>query len=672
MALPLPYNNFVSGILDSRLKGRIDLPLYAKGLEIAQNINVSVSGGAYRRTGFEFIGRTSLDRFTILKEFIFNSQQSYTLLFSKDRIEFATYDANDVFGYIGGAGRYFVAHNYLEEELPELQFAQKDDVLYICHKNHPPAKLIRTGATTFVLEDAVIQNSPFDGVDVGYPRAVCFYEGRLYYAGSDNKLTYIWGSKAAEYDNFTGLNTALNKDDPVQFDIAEISEPIDWLFAGENTLFGGTNEGIISVNGGSVNSVISPTSISAKKINNYGSDKTLPVRKENDVFYIENTGRRMRKLKFDLISETFNSRDLNQVNYDNTLGGMRYLSFVKGNDNLTFTVNNGSLLTVNYEESEGINCWTRYKSQLFFENISQVTKVDGYNNLVAVGKIGNKRYFVKLSEQPEFSSMEDVFTGDEVKDLESFKRIQAEEQKKYNYLDISTSYSQYANFEITFDPDNNIITSSEPTFVSEDVGNKIVYKTKTGVENAVFLITEFIDSSTVGVELKSPEANPLTYDSWYLTFNTLSGLSEYNGMTVSVLGDGGFVGNFAVTDGTLNLNEENTIVYVGLAYESIMKTMPLGVNIISQQSPKIISGAKVRFYNSSGVKVGTSRYKLSELQRRSPSDNYDTPSSLFNGDEEVEVNDIWDKEKSVYIYQNLPLPFYISLCTFIADGSNEV
>ena len=56
---------------------------------------------------------------------------------------------------------YEIATTYTSAELSELQFTQSADVMYIVHPNHPPAKLSRTGHTSWSLDDVAFTNGPY-------------------------------------------------------------------------------------------------------------------------------------------------------------------------------------------------------------------------------------------------------------------------------------------------------------------------------------------------------------------------------------------------------------------------------------------------------------------------------------------------------------------------------
>lgn len=56
---------------------------------------------------------------------------------------------------------YEIATTYTESELSEVQFAQNNDVIYIAHKNHAPAKLQRFSETNWVLSNVTFIDGPY-------------------------------------------------------------------------------------------------------------------------------------------------------------------------------------------------------------------------------------------------------------------------------------------------------------------------------------------------------------------------------------------------------------------------------------------------------------------------------------------------------------------------------
>lgn len=54
-----------------------------------------------------------------------------------------------------------LASSYTQDQIPELQFAQSNDTLYIAHQNHPIRKLTRSSHTSWTLSEPTINTGPF-------------------------------------------------------------------------------------------------------------------------------------------------------------------------------------------------------------------------------------------------------------------------------------------------------------------------------------------------------------------------------------------------------------------------------------------------------------------------------------------------------------------------------
>ena len=77
-------NDFTSGELDPKLRGRTDIRQYSSGLSTAQNVTIQPQGGAKRRDGTQFV--TELDAGAAnavrMVSFEFSVDDSYMLVFT--------------------------------------------------------------------------------------------------------------------------------------------------------------------------------------------------------------------------------------------------------------------------------------------------------------------------------------------------------------------------------------------------------------------------------------------------------------------------------------------------------------------------------------------------------------------------------------------------------------
>ena len=160
--------NFTAGELSPKLYGRVDIAKYVNGAATLENVIPLVQGGVISRPGTRYVcpsaygdettanyGSGSASR---LVPFVFNRNQSYVLEFCDRKIRF--FRDNEII--MDGGEPYEVATPYTEDQLSDLNFAQKSDTLIIVHQSVEPYRLQRFGDNSWQL--SLI---PFVSVPVG-------------------------------------------------------------------------------------------------------------------------------------------------------------------------------------------------------------------------------------------------------------------------------------------------------------------------------------------------------------------------------------------------------------------------------------------------------------------------------------------------------------------------
>lgn len=140
--------DFSAGILDPKLKGRIDLGLYYRGVETATNVFQLPQGGMTRRPGFEYLA-TLADNARLFA-FEFNTSQTYVIAFTS-----ANWYVFDTDGAAVTNGSHALGADIFDAD-----YVQSGDLLIIVHEDYPPRQLKRTGASTFVWSAITILNTP--------------------------------------------------------------------------------------------------------------------------------------------------------------------------------------------------------------------------------------------------------------------------------------------------------------------------------------------------------------------------------------------------------------------------------------------------------------------------------------------------------------------------------
>lgn len=153
--------SFASGEIAPALYGRTDVSQYANACAIVENFLVRPYGSLISTPGTEYVnacktgGSTGISR---LIPFVFSRTDSYVIEMGVGYFRFYT-DGSLVVS--PGTTPYEVAHTYTEDELFDIQFCQLNDVVYLTHVNHKPAKLTRLAAESWTLTDFDFIGGPF-------------------------------------------------------------------------------------------------------------------------------------------------------------------------------------------------------------------------------------------------------------------------------------------------------------------------------------------------------------------------------------------------------------------------------------------------------------------------------------------------------------------------------
>ncbi len=696
MRTSIPKNNFSSGQIDRDIKGRFDLPLFENGLEISRNFFHTIKGDCYYRTGFEYLDEIG---YSALYEFKFSQEQAYLLVFRTQYIEFWSYNATgELVRVLNSSQQPLTLNHPYGNQIFNLNMTQNCDVLYINHNDgaYPEYQLKRTASNAFTLTKTAYTNTGTASLSSnsatenhGFPYTCAFYENRLNRCSSTKYPTYLYGSKGADYNNIT-VGTGTN--DGYQFDLAEANSKALWLMSGVNSLLVGTAEGILTVNGGSVSTAITPEDISAKLFCRDGVGAVKPVHKDNYVFFVSSNKRLLYMFEYDVLLEQFKATNLSKGNYEITKGGIKKLANKFDRFGLIFALCGGRLLSICFSNDEAVNSWSEFITKGEFIDICSVTRPDGDFDLFANVKRtinGVTRYYLeRLTETVEFSRFEDFISeiplGStdlqkfeiEKNDRYAFYRKIAEELRDCNYLDCSIRYSGLRTSTITLS--GTTLTSSANDFSSSSVGKRIWFKTSTGREYGSMDIIRYISANTVEVRiLQTPTSNRSSQ--WYLSATVFSGLNHLEGETVSVVGNGGYIGDFVVNNGQIDISSANTnkvfTAVVGLKYKGILKSNNLGIPLQGTQTytnMKNIYKIGLDLSFSAGGEVGSDLYNLQKVQEFNPEGLFDIPPLPIDKYEEYEYSDDYDKEKHYFVVQDSPLPFHIVMvvphCKHIAKA----
>lgn len=148
MPLTFPVeNNFTAGELSPRMYGRIDTEGYANGCKTIKNFFVYPQGGVIRRGGFKWFAdaRVSTGN-VVLIPFVFTQalSQSYVLEFGYDEGGYLRIYRGDTLEMVLVED---IVTPYTNADIPNLRYAQSEDVMILVDGAHAPQQLTRLGPT---------------------------------------------------------------------------------------------------------------------------------------------------------------------------------------------------------------------------------------------------------------------------------------------------------------------------------------------------------------------------------------------------------------------------------------------------------------------------------------------------------------------------------------------
>ena len=152
----------------------------------------------------------------------------------------------------------------------------------------------------------------------------------------------------------------------------------------------------------------------------------------------------------------------------------------------------------------------------------------------------------------------------------------------------------------------------------------------------------------------------LTYDG--APADEISGLWHLEGKTVQILADGAVHPSQTVVDGAVTLDDDYSVVHVGLGYTSDIQTLPLaleGTPAGAQGVTKNVSSVAMRVTDSSLVQAGPTFDDLTEAPARAVTDPYGSAPALRTEELRFDIAPDWNADGAVCVRQDQPVPLTV-------------
>ncbi len=193
----------------------------------------------------------------------------------------------------------------------------------------------------------------------GYPSAVCFHQGRLWFGGAAGDPLGLDGSVPSSYLDFTPTTAAtpFTVADSNAVNVDVFSEDQDGILAlVSNTLglqvFTTSKELLASAASGSSNA-ITPSDVQVVRQTDYGScPGVLPVSAGRSTLFVQRAGRKLREMYYYYYIGGFEAEDISLMSEHLTKSGVVQMAFQREPvPVLWMCLNNGKLASVTYQRN---------------------------------------------------------------------------------------------------------------------------------------------------------------------------------------------------------------------------------------------------------------------------------------------------------------------------------
>jgi hypothetical protein len=251
------------------------------------------------------------------------------------------------------------------------------------------------------------------GPDQGYPRAVAFFEDRLWLGGTDSFPQTVWASRVGEYENFQVTSEV---DSGMTYTLASgPMDVIEWLSTRQEVVIG-TAGGEFVMRSADPSQALTVETIDAKLHSTYGSKAAVaPVRVGNVVMFVQRSGRTLLQFIFDEDVNSFDAVDMNALATDIAIDGIKAMAYQQEPNRILWAITEtGELLGFTYQRQHQVAAWHKHPiggTDVVVESIAVIPHPDGdQDQLWAVVSRtidgGTKRSIETL--QPDWLSTDDL------------------------------------------------------------------------------------------------------------------------------------------------------------------------------------------------------------------------------------------------------------------------
>ena len=532
--------------------------------------------------------------------------------------------------------------------------------------------------------------------DLGFPRAVTFFEQRLWFAATQGKPDTLFASRTGNFVNFgpTGELTAttllptVGDSNGIVYEIgANQVDVISWMSTIDRLVLGtnGTNWTLSAALQGEA---ITPNNPAARQTSSQGSAETTPVVVGERVIAVSRSKLKLFSLGISADSDLFTTEDLTLFAEHVTLSGIVSLDYAPEPYSTIWSARvDGELACLTLIRDQRIAGWTRHilggRYVDSFGITFATTDVNTTANTItetahglATGTIARfKRIGLSTLPDPMLENT-DYYANAIDFDTLAFHSTRLDAEKNINRISLTTVGTLTNNIGVA----TNAVVESVAVIPSPSGDPSLVGRANRDHDQVWMIVKRTVNGVTVrSVEFLEDffAEDDVTEDAFFVdsgvTYNdqvappttTIANLTHFRNETVDVLADGRPILGAVVSDaGVLTLAVAASKVHVGYRFDSTLQTLRQSVDDqqgTAQGKLGKITHLTMRLFKSLGGKYGENRQNLFDLGRLlvPQSLKTDVVAPAYTGDIDLPFDGGWTTESPIYITQEEPLPFTV-------------
>ena len=189
----------------------------------------------------------------------------------------------------------------------------------------------------------------------GFPKALAFYEERLFFAGTTHQPQTIFGSVSADFENHT---PGTNDDDAVNVTIASDQVNVIKHLLPGRFLQILTTSAEFTLSGGTGTTAVTPTNVNVLRETTFGTSQVRPLRAGNSTILVQKGTEKVKEITFDLDTDGLLGVDLTVLADHITRGGLTDMIWQQEPELILWFVGaEGALIGLTYDRANGTVGW---------------------------------------------------------------------------------------------------------------------------------------------------------------------------------------------------------------------------------------------------------------------------------------------------------------------------